>query len=40
MGDKILDIVPSIPEERQTDLKKLGLNERHRLAERRSARRE
>jgi len=27
-GDKILDLVPSIPEERQTDLKKLGLNER------------
>lgn len=27
-GDKILDFVPSIPEERQTDLKKLGLNER------------
>jgi ATP-dependent DNA helicase RecG len=26
--DKILDLVPSIPEERQTDLKKLGLNER------------
>jgi len=27
-GDKILDLIPSIPEERQTDLKKLGLNER------------
>lgn len=27
-GDKILDLVPSIPEHRQTDLKKLGLNER------------
>lgn len=27
-GDKILDLVPSIPEYRQTDLKKLGLNER------------
>jgi len=27
-GDKILDLVPSIPEERQVDLKKLGLNER------------
>ncbi len=27
-GDKLLDLVPSIPEERQTDLKKLGLNER------------
>lgn len=27
-GDKILELVPSIPEERQTDLKKLGLNER------------
>ena len=27
-GDKILDLVPGIPEERQTDLKKLGLNER------------
>ncbi len=27
-GDKILDLVPDIPEERQTDLKKLGLNER------------
>jgi predicted HTH transcriptional regulator len=27
-GDKILDLVSSIPEERQTDLKKLGLNER------------
>lgn len=27
-GDKILDLMPSIPEERQTDLKKLGLNER------------
>ena len=27
-GEKILDLVPSIPEERQTDLKKLGLNER------------
>lgn len=27
-GDKILDLVPSIPEERQTDLRKLGLNER------------
>ena len=27
-GDKILDLVPSIPDERQTDLKKLGLNER------------
>jgi ATP-dependent DNA helicase RecG len=26
--DKILDLVPSIPEERQTDLRKLGLNER------------
>lgn len=27
-GDKILDLVPSIPEYRQTDLKKIGLNER------------
>lgn len=27
-GDKILDLVPNIPAERQTDLKKLGLNER------------
>ena len=27
-GDKILDLVPSIPEHRQTDLKKLGFNER------------
>jgi len=27
-GDKILDLVPSIPEERQVDLKKIGLNER------------
>lgn len=27
-GDKILDLVPSIPEERQTDLRGLGLNER------------
>ncbi|MBN1353779.1 MAG: DUF4062 domain-containing protein [Candidatus Omnitrophica bacterium] len=27
-GNRILDLVPSIPEERQTDLKKLGLNER------------
>ena len=27
-GDKILDLVSSIPEERQTDLKKLELNER------------
>ena len=27
-GDRILDLVPSIPEHRQTDLKKLGLNER------------
>ena len=27
-GEKILDLVPSIPEYRQTDLKKLGLNER------------
>ncbi|MEI7998837.1 MAG: ATP-binding protein, partial [Candidatus Omnitrophota bacterium] len=27
-GDKILDLVPSIPEERTTDLKKLGLNKR------------
>ncbi len=27
-GDKILDLVPNIPEERQTDLKKLGLNNR------------
>ena len=27
-GDKILDIVPSIPDHRQTDLKKLGLNKR------------
>ncbi len=26
--DKILDLVPSIPQERQTDLKKLGLNDR------------
>lgn len=26
--DKILDLAPSIPDERQTDLKKLGLNER------------
>ena len=27
-GDKILDLVPSIPEERQIDLRKLGLNNR------------
>ncbi len=27
-GDKILDLVPNIPEERQIDLRKLGLNER------------
>ncbi len=27
-GDKILDLVSSIPKERQTDLKELGLNER------------
>ena len=27
-GDKILDLVPGIPKERQTDLKDLGLNER------------
>ena len=27
-GDKILDLVPSIPEERQADLRELGLNER------------
>ncbi len=27
-GENILDLVPSIPEHRQTDLKKLGLNER------------
>lgn len=27
-GDKILDLVPSILKERQTDLKELGLNER------------
>ncbi|MFH1287589.1 MAG: ATP-binding protein [bacterium] len=27
-GENILDLVPSIPEYRQTDLKKLGLNER------------
>lgn len=27
-GDKILDLVPDIPEERQIDLKKIGLNER------------
>ena len=27
-GDKILDLVPSIPKERQTDLKELGLNNR------------
>ena len=27
-GDKILDLVPSIPEERQIDLRKLGLNVR------------
>ena len=27
-GDKIMDLVSSVPEERQTDLKKLGLNER------------
>jgi len=27
-GDKILDLVSSVPEERQTDLKELGLNER------------
>lgn len=27
-GDNILDLVPSIPKERQTDLKELGLNER------------
>ena len=27
-GDKILDLVSSIPEHRQTDLKKLGLNDR------------
>lgn len=27
-GEKILDLVPGIPDHRQTDLKKLGLNER------------
>ena len=27
-GDKILDLVPSIPKERQVDLRELGLNER------------
>ncbi len=27
-GDKILDLVSSIPEHRQTDLKELGLNDR------------
>ena len=27
-GDNILDLVPGIPEERQTDLHKLGLNNR------------
>jgi len=27
-GDKILDLVPSIPKERQTDLRELGLNDR------------
>lgn len=27
-GDKILDLVPSIPKERQVDLKELGLNDR------------
>lgn len=27
-GDKILDLIPSIPKERQVDLKELGLNER------------
>ena len=27
-GDKILDLVPSIPKERQTDLRALGLNDR------------
>lgn len=27
-GDKILDLVPSVPKERQTDLRELGLNER------------
>jgi len=27
-GDKILDLVPSIPKERQIDLKELGLNDR------------
>ena len=27
-GDKILDLVPGIPEERQTDLRELGLNKR------------
>ena len=27
-GDKILDLVPSIPKERQIDLRELGLNER------------
>ncbi|MBU1043924.1 MAG: DUF4062 domain-containing protein [Candidatus Omnitrophica bacterium] len=27
-GDKILDLVPSIPEGRQTDLKEMGLNDR------------
>lgn len=27
-GDKILDLVPDIPEERQTDLRELGLNQR------------
>lgn len=31
-GDKILDLVSSIPEERQTDLKQLGLNERQIVA--------
>ncbi|MFC1596123.1 DUF4062 domain-containing protein [Candidatus Margulisiibacteriota bacterium] len=27
-GDKLLDLVPSIPEERQTDLRTIGLNDR------------
>lgn len=27
-GDRILDLVPSIPKERQIDLRELGLNER------------
>ena len=27
-GDRILDLIPNIPDERQIDLKELGLNER------------